>query len=222
MTLTDLDQVKALADPLRLRMLGAFAEERTTKQVAAVLGEKPTRLYHHVDALEKVGLIRMTRTRRNRGTLERYYRSVASAFRADPALFSPARTGAADDSVSPMIRSLMDQTTSEILTLIAEGQGKEGIDEEGLVCFLEIRGTAAEMRRLRERIRRLVEGVEEKDRAGHDRAKGAGRSRRARRYRLCLTFFPLDLPRAREEDPPRGRARPASQRSRGARGTPRR
>src|SRR5262245_65133076 len=89
LTLTDLDQVWALADPLRVRMLGAFVEERTTRQVAEVLHEKPTRLYHHLKALAAAGLIRRTRTRRNRGTLETYYRAVAGSFRADASLFSP-------------------------------------------------------------------------------------------------------------------------------------
>src|SRR5262245_14992699 len=88
-TLTDPEQVRALAHPLRVRMLGAFAaQERTTRQVAEVLHEKPTRLYHHLKALAAAGLIRKTRTRRNRGTLETYYRAVAGSIRADPSLFS--------------------------------------------------------------------------------------------------------------------------------------
>ena len=63
------------------RLLEALVlEPRTTKQVAEALGEKPTKLYHHVDALEKVGLIRLIRTQRNRGTLEKYYQSVARSF----------------------------------------------------------------------------------------------------------------------------------------------
>ena len=82
-TLKDLDQVKVLADPLRIRILEALLEERTTKQVADLLGEKPTKLYHHVDALEKVGLIALSRTRQNRGTVEKYYLAVARTFRAD-------------------------------------------------------------------------------------------------------------------------------------------
>ena len=81
-TLKDLDQVKVLADPLRIRILEALLEERTTKQVADLLGEKPTKLYHHVDALEKVGLIALSRTRQNRGTVEKYYLAVARTFRA--------------------------------------------------------------------------------------------------------------------------------------------
>src|ERR1700752_5178596 len=75
-TLEDLEQIKVLADPLRLRVLEAFGEERTTKQVAELLGEKPTKLYHHVDALQRVGLITLSRTRQNRGTVEKYYLAV--------------------------------------------------------------------------------------------------------------------------------------------------
>ncbi len=66
MVLTELDQIKVLADPLRIRILESLSEERTTKQVAQLIGEKPTKLYHHVDALERVGLIQQTRTRQNR------------------------------------------------------------------------------------------------------------------------------------------------------------
>ncbi len=72
-TLDDLKQVRALADPLRMRILTALSEERTTKQVAELLHEKPTRLYHHVDALERAGLVQLTRTRPKRGTIEKYY-----------------------------------------------------------------------------------------------------------------------------------------------------
>src|SRR5262249_5298731 len=64
LTLTSLEQVSALSDPLRVRMLGAFFEERTARQVAEVLHEKPTRLYHHLKSLAAAGLIKKTRTRR--------------------------------------------------------------------------------------------------------------------------------------------------------------
>ena len=51
-TMTSLEQVRVVADPLRVSILEALClEARTTKQVAELLGEKPTRLYHHVDAL---------------------------------------------------------------------------------------------------------------------------------------------------------------------------
>ncbi|MEM6795731.1 MAG: helix-turn-helix domain-containing protein, partial [Acidobacteriota bacterium] len=87
----DLAQLKALADPLRVRILEAFAEQpRTTKQVAARIEEKPTKLYHHVDALHKAGLIVLETTRQNRGTVEKYFRAIARLFRTDPELFGGA------------------------------------------------------------------------------------------------------------------------------------
>src|SRR5215470_1338117 len=86
--LSDLKQVKALADPLRQSMLRAFAgEPKTTKQVADGLGEKPTKLYHHVETLERVGLLKLVKMRQNRGTIEKYYQAVAGKFTVDPKLF---------------------------------------------------------------------------------------------------------------------------------------
>src|SRR5262245_52487033 len=89
--LANLEQLKVLADPKRIRILEQLGEERTTKQVAEILGEPPTRLYHHVAALERVGLIRLARTKPSRGALEKYYVTVAKAFSADPRLFTSRR-----------------------------------------------------------------------------------------------------------------------------------
>jgi DNA-binding transcriptional ArsR family regulator len=78
-------ELRALAHPLRLRVLERFAEQpRTTKQVALLLGEPPTRLYHHVAALERAGLLRLTETRKNRGTVEKWYEAIARSFDSPP------------------------------------------------------------------------------------------------------------------------------------------
>lgn len=67
-------ELRALAHPLRLRLVEEFAgQARTTMQVAAAMGEPPTRLYHHVNALERAGILRLARTRQVRGTTEKYY-----------------------------------------------------------------------------------------------------------------------------------------------------
>jgi hypothetical protein len=64
-------------------MMELFAESpRTTKQVAELLGEPPTRLYHHVAALERAGLLVLTETRPNRGATEKWYTSVSQQLQA--------------------------------------------------------------------------------------------------------------------------------------------
>src|SRR5436309_1208191 len=73
-----LAEMRALAHPLRLRIMEVFAEApRTTKQVAEELGQPPTRLYHHVAALERAGLLRLRETRKNRGTTEKWYEAIS-------------------------------------------------------------------------------------------------------------------------------------------------
>src|ERR1044072_2462565 len=79
--ITELAQIKALADPLRQKILSAFVSEpRTTKQVATLLEQPPTKLYHHVDLLERVVLIELVATKPKRGTTEKYYQAVAHRF----------------------------------------------------------------------------------------------------------------------------------------------
>ena len=90
-----LDQVRLLAHPLRLRLFEAFAlAPRTTRQVAQALGLAPTRLYHHVNALEGVGLLELRETRQVRGATEKYYQAVGRMLEIEPELFTPGRKAA--------------------------------------------------------------------------------------------------------------------------------
>src|SRR5262245_5587359 len=76
-------ELRALAHPLRLRLLEEFAgSPRTTMQVASAMGEPPTRLYHHVNALERAGILKLARTRQVRGTTEKYYEVARKRFGA--------------------------------------------------------------------------------------------------------------------------------------------
>jgi DNA-binding transcriptional ArsR family regulator len=187
LTLSDVHQVKVLAAPLRIRILEELcAEERTTKQVAQRLGEKPTKLYHHVQALERAGLIRLVRTRPNRGTTEKYYQAVARQFRADSRVFSAAQVGleAEGDALQAMIATVFDRTADEMRGLVAQSRGREGIEEQGVLSYLEVQTDARHARQLQARLMKLVESLEE---------GGASTAQRGvRKYRLTLAFYPLD------------------------------
>jgi DNA-binding transcriptional ArsR family regulator len=187
LTLSDVRQVKVLADPLRIRILEELCTaERTTKQVAERLGEKPTKLYHHVEALERVGLIRLARTRQNRGTIEKYYMAVARQFRADSRIFSAADAGSGPegDALQAMIATVFDRTADEMRGLIAENRGRKGIEEQGVLSYLEIRTDSKHGRRLQARLMRLIKSLEGPD----DTKRKSG----GRRYRLTVAFYPLE------------------------------
>lgn len=116
------DQLKAIADPLRRRLLEIFAAElMTTKQAAGLLNEKPTRLYHHVDLLEKTGLIELIETRPNRGTVERYYRSVAKKFAVSGELVEVASNAGDESSIENMLTAALENSSKKL---------RESIDAE--------------------------------------------------------------------------------------------
>ena len=86
--LTSLDQVKAISDPLRIRILELLSQKPlTTKQAAEIIHENVNKLYHHVETLEKAGLIELKEVKQNRGTLEKYYQATAKHFTLSPVLF---------------------------------------------------------------------------------------------------------------------------------------
>ncbi|HXV74766.1 MAG TPA: helix-turn-helix domain-containing protein [Candidatus Polarisedimenticolaceae bacterium] len=178
-----------LADELRVRILEALCDDepRTTKQVAKRLGEKPTRLYHHVDALERVGLIRLAETRQVRGTVEKYYRAVAKVFRADSSLFRTDDAGEAAKQVVGVVQTMMLNTAEDLRRLIDAGHDVAGSDE-ALLSYTEVHASEEQIRRLREKLMAVLHDVGE---TGCDEESGG--PGKPRRFRLTLAFFPLDL-----------------------------
>lgn len=114
-------EMRALAHPLRLRIMELFAEApRTTKQVAELLGQPPTRLYHHVAALERAGLLRLKDTRRIRGTVEKTYESIARTM-------APGRGGPSKASERATRRALamtiLEQSRQEVMQSLGAPEG---------------------------------------------------------------------------------------------------
>lgn len=187
--LANLAQMKVLVDPRRIRILELLGDEgRTTKQVAEILGEPPTRLYHHMAALERVGLIRLARTRQNRGAVEKYYVPVAKAFSADPKLFSSRRGAQAAKATGTVATQVLDLTAEDLRAVLAQEEQQGALQEpgvvkeQGILSYLEVRGTPKEIGAIRAKLNQLIEKC----------GTGGGERQRGRKaYRLTIAFFPL-------------------------------
>ncbi|WP_102399571.1 ArsR/SmtB family transcription factor [Haloimpatiens massiliensis] len=82
-TLTTMEEIKAISDPYRYRILKCFSDIKnpaTVKQVADTLGEVPAKVYYHVKKLEKVGILRLSHTEEINGIIAKYYELVADSF----------------------------------------------------------------------------------------------------------------------------------------------
>jgi DNA-binding transcriptional ArsR family regulator len=189
----DLAQLRALADPLRLRILGALGGvPRTTKQVAEMLGEKPTRLYHHVESLERVGLIRLTETRPNRGTLEKYYQAVAAQFEVSSSALSPETGEKVEPSAQEaLLTSLLDTTRKELLANLRPGSSTPPSPEEApLVARVTTRGSGQKIQVLRRQLLQWVEQIRAAEAAAECSSEEEGKGEAS--YTFTVVFCRTD------------------------------
>src|SRR5262245_16558650 len=102
----NLEQLRALADSLRTRVLEELIRQpMTTSQLADMLGETNNKMHYHVHELERFGLIKLVEKREKGGVIEKYYRAVAKNFTIAPAILQPS----ANSEITKVIRMHFDQ-----------------------------------------------------------------------------------------------------------------
>lgn len=179
------DQIKALANPLRQHILELMIEAPiTTKQVADRLGEKPTKLYHHVDTLEAAGLIKLVKTKRKRGTVEKYFEAVAERFVMDRAAVEVrAVTDDEQGRLETIISSSLDETLSEIRESMGTGLIRAD-DDSGESVFVRshLRMTPLQMSVLVERLQEWIRDCQ----GSHDPDAEM-------EYGLTVAFYPTKI-----------------------------
>ena len=172
-----LDQLRALAHPLRLRMLEVFAEgPRTTKQVAQQLGEPPTKLYHHANALERAGLLRLLKTRQNRGATEKWYEAAMSTISGRP--FSRSRP--MQQAISGLATVALEQTRREVELALRRSPGIRP-----LVMRVTAVGNEQRIAHIRKRLRQILKKL--RDQKSEKKRLGAQDSQR---WTLTIVFVP--------------------------------
>jgi DNA-binding transcriptional ArsR family regulator len=165
----DVAVLKALADPLRLAILGALksAEERplTAKELAAELDEPQTKLYRHIKQLEKAGLILVAGTRLVSGIVESRYRAAQDSIRLAPAMFtadSPARSEAYDAMLAAIDRLRGDfraHVADGRLDFSAANDGSPG--SSGLFANFTLRLDPDRLARLRSQLGEILDELSE-------------------------------------------------------------
>lgn len=122
MVIGDVDQLKAISDPLRLQLLERIADDPrrgwTAKELAEDLETKQTKLYHHLALLEERGFIRVAATRVVSGIQEKRYQATARSFRVDRSLLTG---GGGDVALSGAIDAIFEKARGEILAGLRSG-----------------------------------------------------------------------------------------------------
>lgn len=106
----DMQQAISLLKPVRIEILRQMDEPSTCPELADYFDESPQKIYYHVKALEKAGLVEKVDEKRVRGTVEGYYQARARSYWLAPHLVGKV----GDMPTSP------DEKSLQVLLRLAE------------------------------------------------------------------------------------------------------
>ena len=156
---SDVETLKALSDPLRLRIIETMVARHeaawSVKELAAALDVPPTRLYHHIEMLAERDLIRAAEQRVVSGIIETRYRLAALSLRLDPRLVRAG--GAGESAAREVLTAIFDEVRGDIVRIFANPNlGDEELDRP-LVSRGVARLTPERARELRDRLMAIVD-----------------------------------------------------------------
>lgn len=119
----ELDTLKVLSDPFRLRILEQTGHTPTTvKRIASQLGVSPKKLYYHVNLMEKHGLLVVVDTQLVSGIVEKWYQTRACRFVVDKSLLALVEEpGGVPTHLRAMLTGLLDATRDDIMGAARQG-----------------------------------------------------------------------------------------------------
>ena len=157
-TISDVETLKALSDPVRLRILETMIQAPddawTVKRIATALGVGPTKLYHHIGILEEHEFIRPAGTRVVSGIIETRYRIAQLGVRLDRSLLSGSASDEGTAAIEEVLGSIFETAREDVgralrsgeLTLDAAGEPSRGILRQDLTRLSPARAAALRTR----------------------------------------------------------------------------
>lgn len=198
--------LRVIADPVRSFIVYSLVPEaKTAKTLAAEIGCPVTRLYYHLQQLEKHGLVFVERTRLVSGIREKHYRAVARDLRLDAGAF---RAGEALDPkrTEALLGFVFDQSRVEIARGLEDGRidfSRTAPQPDSLIAYRNVlKLSPAQAARLYERL--YAFWMEYEDIARQPAEDG-------RFYAFAVALYPNDV--APPEAPVKTKTRRTRQRS---------
>lgn len=125
LVLDSLEALKVYFDPMRLKIVHQMVTQaKTVHEIAEALGVPFTRLYYHINLLEKHRIIEVVETRSMSGAVEeKYYQVAAYQFIVPRSLLSFSNPQA-EASINVLLAAMLDETSEDIRRSIRTGHIK--------------------------------------------------------------------------------------------------
>ena len=151
--LENLEQLRAIADMLRMRIVDTLRERpMTVTQLGEMLDIAPAKIHYHVRELEKVGLLRLVETREKGGILEKYYQPIAYDFTVPKELL----LSAPPDELLATTDSLFEQTRLSFRRSLRQMLAQKDRGSDTTLAFLPLYLTQEEQNTLGRQLEELL------------------------------------------------------------------
>lgn len=120
--LDSLEALKVYFDPMRLKIIHEMVTEaKSVHEIAEALGVPFTRLYYHINLLEKHNIIHVVETRSMSGAVEEKYYQVAAYQFIVPRSMLSFSSPEGEESINVFLSAMLDETTEDIRRSIRSG-----------------------------------------------------------------------------------------------------
>lgn len=159
-TLSTAEEVKAVSDPYRLRILQIFKSMQrpaTVKQIADKMSEVPAKVHYHVKMLEKAGLLVLVHTKEINGIIAKFYEPTAESFKIKNTESDDITNQLLLTETTKLISSMYDESKRTLIETL-DGKVKAGVkDEETIITKEHIYVTKEEAKELSNYITKFCE-----------------------------------------------------------------
>lgn len=118
-TLETYDQLKAISDPFKSKIIMKLLEKPYTgQQLSEFFGVSRAHIHYHLKTLEKNQLIYIAKREEKNGIIQKFYQSVARGFVPSVKLLPHA--GEVEDSTRQLLARMIETTKSKLLSAPSE------------------------------------------------------------------------------------------------------
>jgi len=145
---------KSLFNYHRARILQVIKdEEKTVKEIAELLNEKPSRLYYHVNQLEELGLIEVVSEKKVNNLTQKYYLATEAAGMLNEYTFSHENANQNSEYILYQLKAFSDMAISRIESNLEENN-QETVNSEASIVSVQL--TKDEWKEVNKKIRDIV------------------------------------------------------------------
>jgi|SRR5690625_3225300 len=152
---------KSLFNYQRTRILQVVkSQEKTVKEIAEILNEKPSRLYYHINLLEKLGLLKVVNEKKVNNLIQKYYKATDIDISLNEYTFTGEDASQNSDYISSQLYAFTDEAISRIQADLQIEENNENLSEASIISA---QLTKDEWKDINKKIREIISARDNDD-----------------------------------------------------------